>query len=265
MGSPTIDVPATWPRALTRKWDAVVGVGHSSPVIAGTRVVVHTRQGTREVIAGLRSRHRRAALAGRLRRAVSDEPGRAAARPRAQVHAGHRRRARVRARDQRRAVGPRSRDRQGAVADAGRDDAAALRHGDVARWRTATASSRSWAGTIAGRSRPSTPRPGPCAGAGPATAPAYSSPIVAELGGTRQVITQSQNRLVGVGGCRRRAAVGGAVPHQLRPELGHAAGGRTASSSRRASRRPTIAYRVTRGPRGGRRRRPGATSRSRCT
>ena len=50
-------------------------------------------------------------------------------------------------------------------------------------------------------------------------APAYSSPIIAELGGTRQVITQSQNRLVGVAAADGRAAVGGAAPHQLRPEL----------------------------------------------
>jgi len=36
---------------LTKKWDATVGVGHSSPVVAGNRVVVHTRQDTREIIA----------------------------------------------------------------------------------------------------------------------------------------------------------------------------------------------------------------------
>ena len=41
-GVATIDVPATWPRVLTRKWDAVVGVGHSSPVIAGSRMHINT-------------------------------------------------------------------------------------------------------------------------------------------------------------------------------------------------------------------------------
>jgi outer membrane protein assembly factor BamB len=44
-------VPTTWPPQLTKKWDATVGVGHSSPVVAGNRVVVHTRQDTREIIA----------------------------------------------------------------------------------------------------------------------------------------------------------------------------------------------------------------------
>lgn len=43
-------VPATWPAQLTRKWTATVGVGHASPVISGNRVVVHTRQGNREVV-----------------------------------------------------------------------------------------------------------------------------------------------------------------------------------------------------------------------
>ncbi len=44
-------VPATWPAQLTKKWSATVGVGHSSPVVSGNRVVVHTRQGNREIVA----------------------------------------------------------------------------------------------------------------------------------------------------------------------------------------------------------------------
>ncbi len=43
-------VPTTWPAQLTKKWSATVGVGHASPVVAGNRVVVHTRQGNREVV-----------------------------------------------------------------------------------------------------------------------------------------------------------------------------------------------------------------------
>src|SRR6186713_1732629 len=42
--------PATWPAQLTKKWQATVGLGHSSPVIAGNRVIVHTRQANREVV-----------------------------------------------------------------------------------------------------------------------------------------------------------------------------------------------------------------------
>jgi outer membrane protein assembly factor BamB len=44
-------VPTTWPAQLTKKWEATVGAGHSSPVISGNRVIVHTRQGTREIVA----------------------------------------------------------------------------------------------------------------------------------------------------------------------------------------------------------------------
>jgi len=44
-------VPPAWPAQLTKKWEATVGAGHSSPLISGNRVVVHTRQGTREIVA----------------------------------------------------------------------------------------------------------------------------------------------------------------------------------------------------------------------
>lgn len=43
--------PATWPAQLTKRWEVTVGVGHASPVVAGNRVVVHSRQGNREIVA----------------------------------------------------------------------------------------------------------------------------------------------------------------------------------------------------------------------
>jgi outer membrane protein assembly factor BamB len=42
--------PATWPAQLTRRWQVTVGAGHASPVIAGNRVIVHARQGNREIV-----------------------------------------------------------------------------------------------------------------------------------------------------------------------------------------------------------------------
>ena len=48
-GVATFTVPATWPATLTKRWEVPVGLGHSSPVIAGDRVIVHTREGEREV------------------------------------------------------------------------------------------------------------------------------------------------------------------------------------------------------------------------
>ena len=44
-------VPTTWPAQLTKKWEATVGAGHASPVVGGNRVVVHTRQNNQEIVA----------------------------------------------------------------------------------------------------------------------------------------------------------------------------------------------------------------------
>jgi outer membrane protein assembly factor BamB len=48
-GTVTTPLPAKWPAALTKRWVLTVGAGHSSPVVAGDRVVIHARQGDREV------------------------------------------------------------------------------------------------------------------------------------------------------------------------------------------------------------------------
>jgi len=46
----SFSVPTAWPAQLTRRWQVPVGLGHASPVVSGNRVVVHTRQGTRELV-----------------------------------------------------------------------------------------------------------------------------------------------------------------------------------------------------------------------
>jgi outer membrane protein assembly factor BamB len=46
-------LPAEWSEQLTKRWEVPVGAGHSSPVIAGTRVVVLARQGDREIVRAL--------------------------------------------------------------------------------------------------------------------------------------------------------------------------------------------------------------------
>ena len=48
-GVAALTVPAAWPTALTKRWEVSAGAGHSSPVIAGDRVVLHARQGEHEV------------------------------------------------------------------------------------------------------------------------------------------------------------------------------------------------------------------------
>jgi outer membrane protein assembly factor BamB len=42
--------PTAWPAQLTKRWQATVGAGHASPVVADGRVIVHTRQVTRELV-----------------------------------------------------------------------------------------------------------------------------------------------------------------------------------------------------------------------
>jgi outer membrane protein assembly factor BamB len=48
--APGFTAPAAWPPQLTKKWEAAAGLGHSSPVVSGNRIIVHTRQGNREVV-----------------------------------------------------------------------------------------------------------------------------------------------------------------------------------------------------------------------
>jgi outer membrane protein assembly factor BamB len=48
-GTVATPLPTNWPATLTKRWELTVGAGHSSPVVAGDRVVIHARQGDREI------------------------------------------------------------------------------------------------------------------------------------------------------------------------------------------------------------------------
>jgi outer membrane protein assembly factor BamB len=50
---PSYTGPQTWPTQLKQKWQVSVGVGHSSPLLVGKNVFVFTRQGEREVVSCL--------------------------------------------------------------------------------------------------------------------------------------------------------------------------------------------------------------------
>ena len=43
-------VPTTWPKALKQEWKVPVGLGHSSPVVADQRIYVFARQGEEEIL-----------------------------------------------------------------------------------------------------------------------------------------------------------------------------------------------------------------------
>jgi outer membrane protein assembly factor BamB len=46
--------PKAWPEKLTLRWKVAVGEGHSSPVVADGKIYIHARQGDREVLSALR-------------------------------------------------------------------------------------------------------------------------------------------------------------------------------------------------------------------
>jgi outer membrane protein assembly factor BamB len=48
--APGFQAPAEWPASLTLGWKATVGTGHSSPVVSDGRVFVHAREGDDEVL-----------------------------------------------------------------------------------------------------------------------------------------------------------------------------------------------------------------------
>jgi outer membrane protein assembly factor BamB len=52
--SSPITEPKVWPEQLQRKWQIKVGEGHSSPIVAAGKVYIHARQDEREVVRCLR-------------------------------------------------------------------------------------------------------------------------------------------------------------------------------------------------------------------
>jgi outer membrane protein assembly factor BamB len=46
-------LPARWPDRLKKRWEVSVGAGHASPVVSGDRVVVIAREGDREIVRAL--------------------------------------------------------------------------------------------------------------------------------------------------------------------------------------------------------------------
>lgn len=50
---PSFKPPARWPVNLMRQWEVKIGEGYSSPVVAGARIFLHSRQGEQEVVSAL--------------------------------------------------------------------------------------------------------------------------------------------------------------------------------------------------------------------
>lgn len=190
-------VPTTWPAQLTKKWQASVGVGHASPVVAANRVVVHARQGNREIVAAYDLETGKPLWHQAVEAPYTVNP----------AAAGH-------------GPGPKSTP---AIADgrvftlgiSGIFSAHDLATGKLL-WRKnappappefGTATSPMVDGTsviafLGGQNAGALTAMDAATGAvkweWKGDGPAYSSPIVATFAGTRQIIVQSQNRLVSV-------------------------------------------------------------------
>jgi outer membrane protein assembly factor BamB len=244
-GVAVFDEPASWPRALTRRWEAVVGAGHASPVVFGNRVVVHTRQAEREVIAAYDLD-----TGARLWQDAYDAPY--LMNPAARLHG----------------PGPKSTPaiaggRVFALGIGGILSALDLATGKVL-WRTRPPAALPMYGTassplvdgdrviafMGGHDRGALTAFDAASGTvrwrWTGDGPGYSSPILAEMDATRQLITQSQNRLVAV------SAADGTLLWEvpLRTSFDQnsvtplVVNGLVVSSGLET---PTIAYRVTRG------------------
>ena len=193
----TFTVPTAWPAQLTKRWQAAVGLGHASPVISGNRVVVHARQGNREIVSAydLQSGKQlwqdgvdapytmNSAATGhgpgpKSTPAIAD--GRVFTLGISGIFSAHdlatgkllwRKNAPPAPPEFGTATSPLV-DGSNVIAFLGGTGGGALTASDAAsgavKWR--------WAGD----------------------GPSYASPVIATLGGTRQVITQSQNKLVGI-------------------------------------------------------------------
>ena len=196
-------VPTTWPAQLTKKWQATVGVGHASPVVAGNRVVIHARQDNREIVAAYDFDSGKQLWQQGVEAPYTMNP----------AATGH-------------GPGPKSTP---AIADgrvftlgiSGIFSAHDLATGKLL-WRKnapptppefGTATSPMVDGTsviafLGGKNAGALTAMDTATGAvkweWKGDGPGYSSPIIATLAGTRQIIVQSQNRLVGVNAANGR-------------------------------------------------------------
>ena len=50
---PSFTPPREWPQQLVRKWNIEVGLGYATPIVVGNRVYLFSRQGDNEVMSGL--------------------------------------------------------------------------------------------------------------------------------------------------------------------------------------------------------------------
>jgi outer membrane protein assembly factor BamB len=189
--------PAVWPEKLTERWKVPVGVGHASPVLVGDRLYLFTRQQDDEVVSAIDAASGKVVWQDRYPAPYTMHP----------AAKGH-------------GPGPKSTP---AVAggriytlgiggivsalDAGTGKVLWRKSAPAALPLYGTAMSPAVDGSlvivhVGGHDRGALTAFDAATGAEkwqwPGDGPSYASPVIATFGGTKQVVTQSQDRMIGV-------------------------------------------------------------------
>jgi outer membrane protein assembly factor BamB len=197
-GSATFSSPATWPDKLTLKWKVDVGLGYAAPITVGDRVYAFSRQGEDEVMR---------ALDAATGKTVWETKYNATYKPNPAATRTH-------------GTGPKSTPTfaDGRLYTLGMTGVVTAFDAQSGKqlWQTAKPAAETLyhtamsplvdrglvivhvGGHNAGALTAFDARTGAVKWSWDGDGPSYGSPIVAELGGTRQVITTTQENLVGV-------------------------------------------------------------------
>jgi outer membrane protein assembly factor BamB len=197
-GAAAVSAPANWPDALTKKWQVEVGLGYSAPITVGDRVYAFSRQGDDEVMR---------ALDAATGKTIWETKYNATYKPNPAATRTH-------------GTGPKSTPAfaDGRLFTLGMTGAVTAFDAASGKqlWQTPPPKSEPLYHTamspivdrglvivhVGGHNDGALTafdvRTGAVKWAWTGDGPAYGSPIIAELGGTRQVITMTQDNLVGV-------------------------------------------------------------------
>ena len=197
-GAATFAIPATWPEQLTQKWKVEVGIGYAAPITVGDRVFAFSRQNEDEVMR---------ALDAATGKTIWETKYNATYKPNAAATGKH-------------GTGPKSTPTfaDGRLFSLGMSGLVTAFDAATGKqlWQTAPPKTQTLyhtgmspivdrglviahvGGHNDGALTAFDAATGQVKWAWTGDGPAYGSPIIAELGGTRQVITTTQENLVGV-------------------------------------------------------------------
>jgi outer membrane protein assembly factor BamB len=197
-GAASFNAPAAWPERLTRQWKVEVGIGYAAPILAGNRVFAFSREGEDEVMRALDASNGKTVWTSKYAAPFTPNP----------------------AATSKHGTGPKSTPTyaDGRLYSLGMSgivtafDAAtgaqlwqkprpkveALYHTGMSPLVDRGLVIVHVGGHSAGALTAFDARTGDVKWSWDGDGPGYGSPIVAELGGTRQVITMTQENLVGV-------------------------------------------------------------------